>query len=153
MYYLGVTLRIFSRSNTKLQPYTEHNKNQPIIFNIFLDDRNINSEHFQSLKQPKVEITKDKQKKGSEINETIRTTEKVMDDFLRYYNEQEVAETVNEKAIAKEKSDQEKNLKTEINDNKIKEKGDPNNKKVKKETHKEKISNDPKFSEQKKEEK
>ena len=54
-YYLGVTLRIFSRSNTKTQPYTEYNKNQPIVFNIFLDDRNKNSEHFQSLKQPNME--------------------------------------------------------------------------------------------------
>ena len=54
-YYLGVTLRIFSRSNTKTQPYTEHNKNKPIVFNIFLDDRNKNSEHFQSLKQPNME--------------------------------------------------------------------------------------------------
>ena len=49
-YYLGVTLRIFSQSNTRLQPYTEHNENKSIIFNIFLDDRSINSEHFQSLK-------------------------------------------------------------------------------------------------------
>ena len=54
-YYLGVTLRIFSRSNTKTQPYTEYNKNQPIVFNIFLDDRNKNSEHFQSLEQPNME--------------------------------------------------------------------------------------------------
>jgi hypothetical protein len=57
-FYLGVTLRIFSRSNTKRQPYTEHNENQPNFFNIFLDDRNVNSEHFQSLKQPEVKITK-----------------------------------------------------------------------------------------------
>ena len=49
-YYLGVTLRIFSRTNTKKNPYTEHNENQPIIFNIFLDDRT--SGHFQSLLQP-----------------------------------------------------------------------------------------------------
>ena len=96
-FYLGVTLRIFSRSNTKLQPYTEHNGNQPIIFNIFLDDRNVNSEHFQSLKQPEVEKTKKKQEKESEIKkiETTRTTEEVMEDFLsRYYNEQETSEPV-----------------------------------------------------------
>jgi len=133
-YYLGVTLRIFSRSNTKLQPYTEHNENQPIIFNIFLDDRNTNSEHFQSLKQPEMEIAKDKQKMGSEKRntETIRSTEEVMDDFLKmYYNEHEVAETVNEKIVSKEKSDphnkisnnkvskKENNIKTEINNKRI----------------------------------
>ena len=44
-YYLGVTLRIFSKSNSKLQPYTEYNENKLIIFNVFLDDRSINSEH------------------------------------------------------------------------------------------------------------
>ena len=51
-YYLGITLRIFSESNSKLQPYTEYNENNMIIFNVFLDDRSKNSEHFQSLKQP-----------------------------------------------------------------------------------------------------
>merc|ERR1712074_5014 len=49
-FYLGVTLRIFSMTNTKKNPYTEHNPNQPIIFNIFLDERS--SGHFQSLLQP-----------------------------------------------------------------------------------------------------
>ena len=49
-YYLGVTLRIFSRTNSKKNPYTEHNPNQMIIFNVFLDDRS--SGHFQSLLQP-----------------------------------------------------------------------------------------------------
>ena len=57
-----------------------------------------------------------------------------MDDFLKmYYNEQEVAETVNEKVISKEKSDpnnkistnkvskKENGLKTEINDKEISE--------------------------------
>ena len=55
-----------------------------------------------------MEIAKDKQKIGSEKRntETIRSTEEVMDDFLNmYYNEQEVAETVNKKLIPKEKSD------------------------------------------------
>merc|ERR1712030_25255 len=169
-YYLGVTLRIFSRTNTKKQPYTEHNENQPIIFNIFLDDRTSNSEHFQSLKQPEMEIAKDKQKMGLEKRntETIRSTEEVMDDFLKmYYNEQEVAETVNEKVVSKEKSDpnnkisnnkvskKENGLKTEINDKEIteqtkkeisKEKSDLKNKisennineQVKKESYKEK---------------
>ena len=51
-YYLGVTLRVFSRTNSKQQPYTEYNENKPIIFNIFHDDRS--SGHFQSLIQPKV---------------------------------------------------------------------------------------------------
>ena len=49
-FYLGVTLRIFSRTNSKKNPYTEHNPNQPIIFNVFLDERS--SGHFQSLLQP-----------------------------------------------------------------------------------------------------
>ena len=105
-YYLGVTLRIFSRSNTKLQPYTEHNENQPIIFNIFLDDRNTNSEHFQSLKQPEVEIAKDKNGVCSKTKnvETIRSTEEVMDDFLNvYYNEQEVAMNFNDNKIVNTK--------------------------------------------------
>ena len=48
-YYLGVTLRIISRSNTREQPYTEYNSNQEKIFNIFLDDRQVKSEHFQAL--------------------------------------------------------------------------------------------------------
>ena len=71
-YYLGVTLRIFSRTNTKKNPYTEHNENQPIIFNIFLDDRT--SGHFQSLLQPD------------------RSSEEVMQDWYdRYINtEQEI---------------------------------------------------------------
>ena len=49
-YYLGVTLRIFSKSNTKERPYTEYNPGQQITFNIFFDDRIKYSEHFQSLK-------------------------------------------------------------------------------------------------------
>merc|ERR1712173_108082 len=49
---LGITLRIFSKSNTKELPYTEYNKNKPTIFNIFYDTRSPG--HFQSLKQPKI---------------------------------------------------------------------------------------------------
>merc|ERR1712030_26961 len=83
-YYLGVTLRIFSRTNTKKQPYTEHNENQPIIFNIFLDDRT--SGHFQSLMQPKVS------NKDLEDLEPERTSDEAMQDFYnRYLNaEQEL---------------------------------------------------------------
>merc|ERR1712030_31637 len=66
-YYLGVTLRIFSRSNTKIQPYTEYNENQPIVFNIFLDDRNKNSEHFQSLRQPDMKQFLDNKMKTSKF--------------------------------------------------------------------------------------
>ena len=53
-FYLGVTLRIISRSNSRNQPFTEYNENQQIIFNIFLDDRHINSQHFQALKPIKM---------------------------------------------------------------------------------------------------
>ena len=77
-YYLGVTLRIFSRSNTKIQPYTEYNKNQPIVFNIFLDDRNRNSEHFQSLKEPKAgNSSPDKDSHGDTFNKKSSTSTKV----------------------------------------------------------------------------
>ena len=88
-YYLGVTLRIFSRTNTKKQPYTEHNENQPIIFNIFLDDRT--SGHFQSLLQPKVN-NKQEISSVSEDLEPERTPEEAMQDFYdRYLNtEQEI---------------------------------------------------------------
>jgi hypothetical protein len=58
-FYLGVTLRIFSRSNTKIQPYTEHNPGYPTIFNIFYDTRS--SGHFQSLIQPKLDAKKSNQ--------------------------------------------------------------------------------------------
>ena len=90
-----------------------------------------------------------------------------MDDFLnKYYSEQEVAETVNEKVIAKEESNHKKTIsnketpKTEINDNKINkqtkkdtsnkmgDQNNKNNKNVEKETHKEDLSNDHKLSKQ-----
>ena len=48
-YYLNVTLRIISRSNTSDLPYTEYNPNQKITFYIFLDDRSVGSEHFQAI--------------------------------------------------------------------------------------------------------
>ena len=73
--YLGVTLRIFSKSNTKLYPYTEYNENQPIIFNIFLDDRSKNSEHFQSLKQPEKKAEKINPENGPKIKETKPATD------------------------------------------------------------------------------
>jgi hypothetical protein len=83
-YYLGGTLRIFSRTNTRKQPYTEHNENQPIIFNIFLDDRT--SGHFQSLLQPKTSNI------DSEDLEPERTSDEAMQDFYdRFLNvEQEI---------------------------------------------------------------
>ena len=85
-YYLGVTLRIFSRTNTKKQPYTEHNENQPVIFNIFLDDRT--SGHFQSLMQPKVANNPEN---NSSTEEPERTSDEAMEDYLkRYHTEQEV---------------------------------------------------------------
>ena len=65
--YLGVTLRIFSKSNTKLHPYTEYNENQTTIFNIFLDDRSKHSEHFQSLKQPEKKAEKTNPENRPEI--------------------------------------------------------------------------------------
>ena len=49
--YLGITLRIFSNSNTKKIPYTEFNGGKSIIFHIFQDRRG--SGHYQSLRQPK----------------------------------------------------------------------------------------------------
>jgi len=124
-FYLGVTLRIFSRSNTKLQPYTEHNENQPIIFNIFIDDRNVNSEHFQSLKQPEVKITKKEQEKESETKKlkTTRTTEEVMEDYLsRYYNEHETTEPVYNTTMGKN------NQTNKLNGNKNQTKNEINNK-------------------------
>merc|ERR1712030_48130 len=87
-YYLGVTLRIFSRSNTKKQPYTEHNENQPVIFNIFLDDRT--SGHFQSLLQTKV-ANKPENNSSTEELEPERTSDEAMKDYLkRYHTEQEI---------------------------------------------------------------
>ena len=78
-YYLGVTLRIFSRTNTKLYPYTEHNETQPIIFNIFLDDRSKNSEHFQSLKQPERTVKKIDLENKPEVKESKPTDEAIKD--------------------------------------------------------------------------
>merc|ERR1712148_70932 len=87
-YYLGVTLRIFSRTNTKNQPYTEHNENQPIIFNIFLDDRT--SGHFQSLMQPKVANNPENDSSTEDL-EPKRTSDEVMEDYMkRYHTEQEL---------------------------------------------------------------
>merc|ERR1712030_279731 len=87
-YYLGVTLRIFSRTNTKKQPYTEHNENQPVIFNIFLDDRT--SGHFQSLMQTKV-ANKPENNSSTEELEPERTSDEAMKDYLkRYHTEQEI---------------------------------------------------------------
>ena len=90
-FYLGVTLRIFSSSNTKRQPYTEHNANQPIIFNIFLDDRTTNSEHFQSLRQPEVKLPGKDQIKDSEPKDskTNRSSGEVWVDYIdRFHNEE-----------------------------------------------------------------
>ena len=88
-FYLGVTLRIFSRSNTKLYPYMEHNGNQPIIFNIFLDDRSANSEHFQSLKQPEKNVKKIDLENKPEVNK-VKPTEEAIDDYRnRFQNEPE----------------------------------------------------------------
>ena len=89
-FYLGVTLRIFSSSNTKRHPYTEHNANQPVIFNIFLDDRTTNSEHFQSLKQPEAKVSEKDQVKGSEPKDskTNRSSGEVWVDYIdRFHNE------------------------------------------------------------------
>ena len=74
-YYLGVTLRITSRSNTSEHPYTEYNPNQKTIFNIFLDDRSVRSEHFQAIEMGSIlstdEIVKAYNTKSA--NEDIET--------------------------------------------------------------------------------
>merc|ERR1712030_48282 len=80
--------RIFSRTNTKKLPYTEHNENQPIIFNIFLDDRT--SGHFQSLMQPKVANNPENDSLTEDL-EPERTSDEAMEDYLkRYHTEQEI---------------------------------------------------------------
>ena len=94
-YYLGVTLRVFSRTNSKQQPYTEYNGNQPIIFNIFHDDRS--SGHFQSLIQPKVVSKQNNPEIESPLKtvEPKRTLDEVVDDYLeRFHSEQEIYKPV-----------------------------------------------------------
>merc|ERR1712074_423272 len=73
--------------NTKLQPYTEHNENQPIIFNIFLDDRTVNSEHFQSLKQPEAKTSEENQEQKTEqkYGKTNRTSEEVRESYMSQF--------------------------------------------------------------------
>ena len=50
--YLGITLRIVTKTNTEERPYTEYNEGKPHTFYIFHDTRGPG--HFQSLKPPKI---------------------------------------------------------------------------------------------------
>merc|ERR1712074_159822 len=98
-YYLGVTLRIFSRTNSKKNPYTGHNPNQLIIFNVFLDDRS--SGHFQSLLQPD------------------RSTEEAMQDWYdRFVNtEQEVYKPKLQISVGRLENSEKNKKPTETKDN------------------------------------
>ena len=90
-YYLGVTIRVFSRTNSKKQPYTEHNPDQPVIFNIFHDNRS--SGHFQSLMQPKMDKGQNNPE-GESPTKNIEhqwTREEAAEDYInRFHTEQEI---------------------------------------------------------------
>ena len=92
-FYLGVSIRVFSKSNTKKLPYTEYNPNRPVIFNIFFDDRS--SGHFQSLIQPE---STNKQKNPGNTSQTKNigqqwTQKEAEENYInRFHNEQEIYE-------------------------------------------------------------
>ena len=116
-YYLGVTLRIFSRTNTRKQPYTEYNENKPIIFNVFLDDRT--SGHFQSLLQPKASNI------DSEDLEPERTSDEAMQDFYdRFLNvEQEIYKPLKQISVGRLENSKKINgpkEKIDLEENKVK---------------------------------
>merc|ERR1712105_65300 len=86
-------------TNSKKNPYTEHNPNQLIIFNVFLDERS--SGHFQSLLQPD------------------RSTEEAMQDWYdRFVNtEQEVYKPKLQISVGRLENSEKNKKPTETKDN------------------------------------
>ena len=117
-YYLGVTLRIFSHTNTKLYPYTQHNENQPTIFNIFLDDRSANSEHFQSLKQPEKNAEKVNLENKPEVKKIKPTKEAKIDHSNSFQNKPETTK-INEDNPNSSKAEKDKNTANIVKNTKI----------------------------------
>ena len=135
-YYLGVTLRVFSRTNSKKQPYTEHNPNKPIIFNIFHDDRS--SGHFQSLIQPKMDGKQNNPENKSPTKniEHQWTRKEAVDDYInRFHSEQEIYKPTQTIRVGKMENIQKNDIPTtKIENNKSKQpntenKANPANKK------------------------